>query len=86
MGACRSGQTWYYRSTDKVWQATPKQCPDVLPCAAAEMIRWLAILGDLPVFSRCQTSEVVGQKGQKGVQEATAHPAPVRCGTPAASC
>ena len=44
-----------YRSTGNVWQPTPKQCSEILSCAAPEMIRFFGILGDLPIFSVCQT-------------------------------
>ena len=49
-----------YRSTGNVWQTTPKQCPEIWPCTAPEMIRLLGTLGDLPIFRVCQTLAVLG--------------------------
>ena len=40
-----------YRSTGNGWPATPKQCSEVRPCPAPEMIRPLGSLGDLPMFA-----------------------------------
>ena len=49
-----------YRSTGDVWQTTPKQCHDISPCIATEMIRLLGTLDDLPIFRVCQTLAVLG--------------------------
>ena len=43
------------RSTATVWQAAPKHCPALCPCAAPGRLALSAVLGALQVFTACQT-------------------------------